>query len=869
MIKGILRKGLVLLLMCSAKHVAGAPNIVFPDHFTNNVVADSDSEAGFWSVETQLNSTITESGGQVIITAARSNMGKAARAALTSKVDRRFNFFNSTGLTFSADFYCGGTSGIAGDSANRVFRFYLGDVAGANLTQTANYLSVQVLGTGKVQLTKKVNGNVGTMVNDVSMSGLPDGFSLHLDDQSFTLHVIYNAQTNTFTGAHGLDAAKWGTGSALTFNAQLGSLAPTNAATVMGISRFTVTSELIPPVLINVSSVVPGEHPSGLLIHNGKAYASLVIPAGAGAAEKYAAGDLQKVLYDITGVALPIVTDTHDISGNRVLIGNTRFTGGVISAAERSGLGKEEYIVRLAGRDMALVGGGPYGTIYSVAELYDLLGARWYMPGELGACLPHLNEVVFQSLDVRRAPSFAMRWIGNDLQWDMRQRQNRVLSADNMPPAFSVNPDIYHTQRNFMPDKYFSTHPEYFALVNGERSRDSDHRKLCNGSPEVAQVLAQNMSAFLRNNPGVDLISLSPTDGGLWCECGLCTALDEPGVPGDQRYSRRQMVLYNRVAARLGKEFPDQKILVGAYNVYTWPPADPEMKAHSNLAVIITHYAPYCLAHPTGDPDCPANQRYLELIKRWRQQVSDVYIYEYYLKGNWMGLPWPIMHTVREDIPFLHGLGVKGMYSQYSRNYLWGDFLDQYVAARLLWNHTEDVGAVLNEFYSKFYGSAAPAMRKYHELLEGQMATNGTCIDGNAPKNFQHVFPEVVLLKMQEYIDEAQRLTADTLVLKRLGKMALLTDYTKKFCGMLNCYNRAKGLTGAEASAEYLRALNLFREIDRDVLANSAAYEGILDRNQTLYRPMMTHLVAELKAGSLGRKAVKDDKSLPDDQRLD
>ena len=77
-------------------------------------------------------------------------------------------------------------------------------------------------------------------------------------------------------------------------------------------------------------------------------------------------------------------------------------------------------------RDLALVGGGAYGTIYAVAELYDRLGARWYLPGELGACVPKLKTVRFDALDVRRTPSFAMRWIGTDAQWNLRNRSNRI-----------------------------------------------------------------------------------------------------------------------------------------------------------------------------------------------------------------------------------------------------------------------------------------------------------------------------------------------------------------------------------------------------------------------------------------------------------
>ena len=117
------------------------------------------------------------------------------------------------------------------------------------------------------------------------------------------------------------------------------------------------------------------------------------------------------------------------------------------------------------------------------------------------------------------------------------------------------------------------------------------------------------MGKMLREGPGIDLISLSPTDGHMWRQCEECRKLDERRPPNDQRYSRRQMVLYNRVADELEKEFPDQLILVGAYNLYTWPPKDAQLRAHRNLAVVIcpTSKQERCMP-PISIPGQPLNR---------------------------------------------------------------------------------------------------------------------------------------------------------------------------------------------------------------------------------------------------------------------
>ena len=133
---------------------------------------------------------------------------------------------------------------------------------------------------------------------------------------------------------------------------------------------------VLPIVLCAASMVCAGQAEAGLLIDRGTAHATIVVPAKPDPVASYAADDLQDVLHRITGVAMPIARDAREIAGNRILIGQTRFTDAAVTAQERRRVGSEGYVVRLKGRDLALAGGGPYGTFYALVELYDRLGAR-------------------------------------------------------------------------------------------------------------------------------------------------------------------------------------------------------------------------------------------------------------------------------------------------------------------------------------------------------------------------------------------------------------------------------------------------------------------------------------------------------------
>ncbi len=585
--------------------------------------------------------------------------------------------------------------------------------------------------------------------------------------------------------------------------------------------------------------VMPGTYPVGTLIDKGKALATIVIPADADAGLQYAAADMQEVFHEMTGVVLPVADDAQTVYGNRILLGDARCSGELITPAERAALGKEEFIIRQRGRDLVITGGGSYGVIYGCAELYEQLGARWYMPGELGACVPKLETIRFENLNIRRTPSFAMRWVGKDLKWNLRNRSNFV-SDQQMPPAFIVHPSIYHSQQYWLPDQeYFAGHSDFFALIDGKRSRDEKTRKLCNSNPGVAKEIVKNMARDFREKPYINLLSLSPTDGRAkcWCECDACRALDQPDyaligepIPSDCLYSRRQMVLYNKVASELEKEFPDQRILVGAYANYTWPPKDPALKAHHNLAVIICRYENYCYAHPVKDEQCEPNRRFLALIRAWKEQTPHIYFYEYYLKTAWLNFPWPIVHSISADIPFYKQMGVEGLYTQYSTDTIWTDFMPMYIAARLLWDHTADTAAILSEFYTKFYGEAALPMKAYHECLENAMANSPHDHIGYARKTAYLLFTEQLAGEMKKHLQDAQALAATDIVRRRLDRIAVMTEYTERLARYYRLTAEAGGMDEGDAKTQILlKAYETGESLRVDVRNNPKKYEGVVN----------------------------------------
>ena len=57
----------------------------------------------------------------------------------------------------------------------------------------------------------------------------------------------------------------------------------------------------------------------------------------------------------------------------------------------------------------------------------------------------------------------------------------------------------------------------------------------------------------------------------------------------------------------------------------------------------------------------------------------------------------------REDVKHYRDAGILGVNTE-SRNALATTFINLYLRARLLWNPEEDVDALLDDFYARFFG---------------------------------------------------------------------------------------------------------------------------------------------------------------------
>ncbi len=569
--------------------------------------------------------------------------------------------------------------------------------------------------------------------------------------------------------------------------------------------------------LIDAGQPALEDAPAGALVLDGEPAATVVIRERPTDDLVFAAETLQSYIRQITGASLPVVTDKQEVAGNRVLLGLSDVSRPVRLLRD---LDDEGYVLQTDGRDVIVCGGSDRGTVYGVAGLLHDVGVRWYVPGDdLGTCVPQMDDIVLADLNERHEPSFPMRWVGRGTDWATFNGQN--CPGDTLEASFKIEPNIYHTQHRLLPhNENFGEHPDYYALINGKRSQQR-HCKLCYSSDECARAVAAEMAALKTEDPRIGLLSFSPTDGQMWCECEECVALDEEDVPSDQAMSRRSLLFYNNIAKYLRTVHPDAEMLVGAYNVYNWPPRDTSIEADPMLSVIITHYQDYCMAHPIADESCPRNRRYVELIERWDRLGTPVYYYEYYWKVNWLDLPWPIVHSIAEDMPWYHSRGDRGVYTQFNPQNAWTLYPAYYMAARLLWDVETDVDAVFDEMCNRLYGPAGPAIREYYRLMEDAFADGDLHFPGNATSVAPQIFTDELMAKLREQLDRAHQLADSDLIEQRLAKLELSYEYTTRLLEYLELRDR-------DDLATAKRTLQVIEDLVTEVRQDREKWDGVI-----------------------------------------
>lgn len=550
------------------------------------------------------------------------------------------------------------------------------------------------------------------------------------------------------------------------------------------------------PVVLWVAMVVPcvASGPT-VIVENGQARATIVLPADAGPAVREAARQLSCYVERMSGAKVPIVTDGGAVAGTRIDVGPT--------AAARNRLpegfeGDTERIWIEAGTEgVTVCGGGERGTLFAAYRFLEALGCRWLAPEPENELVPVRKTISLGPIRLDARPAFSWRLFSAGKsereRWGLKMGMNGFYSADT---AATNGACIYwprgiqgvHAYYQIVPAKrYFAGHPEWGALLGGKRVPTDVHRgQLCVTAPGLADEFAANVIRALDLSPDAPMVSVSPNDGSAWCECDACLALDRKlcgGRTTEQGLARakpfvgdRVFWFANEVADRVALKHPDKKLLVLAYINYAEPP--DTIRPRPSVVPFLCHYAPADYSRAIGDPASGANRQFDDLLKRWLKISPDLMIYSYVSKSMWWRLPRPVLHTFAADVKYLHGLGVRRYYCQSSLSDWPLDGPLYYVIAKLLWDPSGDPDAIAREWEEGMFGVAAPAMREFYAAVETAVRKTGKSYSDDPRTQGAGLYERASLDRAMAAIDRAEiGARGDGAVARRVAEVARTFRY--------------------------------------------------------------------------------------------
>lgn len=453
------------------------------------------------------------------------------------------------------------------------------------------------------------------------------------------------------------------------------------------------------------------------VVQGGVGRSVIAVASSASERELEAVEELQRCVEIMSGVRLPIEKDRSKVEqlvGGEDGLGSVLLVGELALELEPSlreelrrvskrdpVLRSDAIAVRRRGNCVYVAGNNADSHCYAVIELLRRWGCRWYLPTEIGECIPKQADLWIDELDYVYGSPFEVRrywlsWLGDDTGKREFMRRNRFNDL-SVPSGHNLG---QYTKELI---------PEGKSMFQVPISED-----------RTAEHVAAQLLGMYRE--GKD-IQLGMEDGVYESQSASDTALI--GLQYDkyfqtQSYTDAFMTFYNKVARRLKEQVPESKSRIGflAYSNITLPPVMVKRAEDS----LVAYLAPidFDPIHSMDDLRSAPRRELKEIVYEWSKVMQGrVVLYDYDQSMLvWRDIPNPSHQAFVKDVQHYRKAGILGVDTE-SRGATGTTFLNLAIRGELLWNPECDIDAFLKEFYVKFYSVAAEPMSQYWTAIYG------------------------------------------------------------------------------------------------------------------------------------------------------
>ncbi|MCK3685836.1 DUF4838 domain-containing protein [Maribellus sp. YY47] len=550
------------------------------------------------------------------------------------------------------------------------------------------------------------------------------------------------------------------------------------------------------------------------IVKNGQSHYEIKLPENAEATLEKAAGELQKYLLQISSAKLPIT------SGE-----NADTEKPVIRIQNDTHLAPHTISYFFEGKNLVLSGADEQSTLYAVyAFLENELACQWFSPAVEKVPTAYTLSVP-KGLNYIYTPNITTRTVHSRLFYENPDFADKLkVSHDAFPNYVPVA--RVHTFHRLVPgEKFFHSHPEYFALRDGIRKQT----QLCLSNKEVLNMVIDSVRTWFERYPDQQVVSVSQDDNTQYCQCEACSQTDaEEGSP-----SGSMIRFVNAVA----KEFPDKTISTLAYQ-HTRKPC--KTKPLDN--VLITLCSIEC------DRSAPIEEKctdFAEDLVGWKALTENIRIWDYTTQFTNFLAPFPNIMTLQPNIRFFRDNNATWIFEQHSHNPSELFELRSWLTAKLLWNPDLETDELITEFTNGYYEEAGPFVEKYVKRIHEELAKQPDFflyLYGDPAQAFTSFLKPELLQEYNTLFDQAEEAVASKPeVLKRVRAARISTDYASLEMARNGMSEKFRLLDDGQISQALSQHLQRFEQSCRDeniALMNEMGYtvDEYLGAYQTLLK---------------------------------
>ena len=563
-------------------------------------------------------------------------------------------------------------------------------------------------------------------------------------------------------------------------------------------------------------------------------------------------------------------------------LGENTYSHNVIAQYDLSDLNQEGFYILPKDGNIFIFGASLKSVIFGVYEFLERqLGVRFLapecshtpsksgfeLPNEEVKCVPISPQRLYLSLDASEDKLLSLRY---------------KFSADFIPDYsdLGIGNKWYkkiptsHNSECFVPyNKYKDAHPEFFNVHRYNLFRTLTAIELCytngltddgewdeNVETSVLSVVTDSMMRFIEDEPSAEYFMYGRADNeDCRCRCARCEkAREKYGDAGTM------IVFMNAVARKLRQNFAekgktfDKKLVTFAYNSTSKPPVKdgkPICKQVIPDEAVYMRYAPITADYAYGLEDEKQEKTIREEVEGWSGLTKNLMVWDYNVSYNDYLWYFPNLSYLKENMKTYQRMGADYIMKQGASNVrtIWHDQLHAYISAKLFWDVNADVGALVKEYVSLYFGPAADKVQAYIDEMESfyeEQKKGDFHLWVNGQRDQQvyfdaELYPLAMLQHQEQMLEEGIRAVencslpeAEKQEYIRRVKAVLITPLrmivrnTQAYFGEVNLayeekYYRIADAVGLKMSAE---AIPIYMELAAD---NKTTYKIVTAQNPT------------------------------------